>query len=60
MAANICNAMVERVDKIHKEMYIDFYAGTLQKLEQTYAQKSSLAHSAEMNQGEKRFFTVAF
>jgi len=41
MAANICNAMVDRVDKIHKELYYDFYAGSLQKLEQIYNQRLS-------------------
>jgi capsular polysaccharide biosynthesis protein len=50
MAANICNAIVDRVDKVHKEMYFDFYAGTLQKLEQVYAQKLSIARASDENQ----------
>ena len=50
MAASLCNAIVDRVDKVHKEMYFDFYAGTLQKLEHTYAQKLALARSVGTDQ----------
>ena len=53
MAANICNAIVDRVDKIHKEIYLDFYASTLQKLEQIYAQKLSFAQSCRFEPGKK-------
>lgn len=52
MAASLCNAIVDRMDKVHKEMYLDFYAGTLQKLEQTYAQKLSMARSVGTDQGK--------
>jgi capsular polysaccharide biosynthesis protein len=49
MAADICNAIVDRVDKMHKELYQGFYAGSLQKLELIYAQKLSQVRAASVN-----------
>lgn len=47
MASYICNAIVDRIDKIQKELYQNFYAASLQKMEQTFSQKLSLARSAD-------------
>lgn len=47
MASYICNAIVDRIDKIHKELYQDFYAGSVKKMEQIYSQKLSAARAAE-------------
>jgi hypothetical protein len=47
MASYICNAIVDRIDKIHKELYQDFYAGSVQKMEQIYSQKLSVARTAD-------------
>lgn len=45
MASYICNAIVDRIDKIQKELYQEFYASSLQKMEQIYSQKLSLARA---------------
>jgi capsular polysaccharide biosynthesis protein len=47
MASYICNAIVDRIDKIQKELYLDFYSGSLQKMEQIYTQKLTMARSAD-------------
>jgi capsular polysaccharide biosynthesis protein len=47
MASYICNAIVDRIDKIHKELYQDFYAGSVKKMEQIYSQKLSATRAAE-------------
>jgi capsular polysaccharide biosynthesis protein len=47
MASYICNAIVDRIDKIQKELYLDFYAGSVQKMEEVYSQKLSSARSAD-------------
>jgi len=47
MASYICNAIVDRIDKIHKELYLDFYAGSVKRMEQIYSQKLSLARAAD-------------
>ncbi len=47
MASYICNAIVDRIDKIQQELYLDFYAASLQKMEQIYSQKLSSARAAD-------------
>jgi capsular polysaccharide biosynthesis protein len=47
MASYICNAIVDRIDKIHKELYQEFYAASLKKMEQIYSQKLSLSRTSD-------------
>jgi capsular polysaccharide biosynthesis protein len=52
MAAYICNAIVDRIDKIHKDLYQDFYAGSVQKMEQVYSQKLTSAKAIDSGLGK--------
>jgi hypothetical protein len=44
--------MIDRVDHINGELYQSFYAGTLQKLEKTYAQKLAILRDSASNKSE--------
>jgi capsular polysaccharide biosynthesis protein len=58
MASYICNAIVDRIDKIQKELYLDFYAGSVQKMEEIYSQKLSSARAADpaLEKNDSSFF----
>lgn len=46
LAADICNAIVEQVDKIHRDLYTTFYARSLNALESEYAEKLLIANDS--------------
>ena len=49
LSADICNAIIDQVEKIHRDLYTSFYARTLNTLEREYAQKLLMAGDSAQN-----------